>query len=125
MSLIRVRSRTLSTLANYTRLHQKHDEFTQHTEDSKRQDETKRQRFDKDEEIRGKILDAALGFVPETGWTKEAIEKGIDKLEMPKISTGIVQNGPIDLVHFHYEKSNSLLGNPISCTSPDLNLALF
>ena len=48
--------------------------------------------------------------MPQHGWTKEAIEKGIEEMKLPKISAGIISNGPIDLVHHHYEKSNSLLG---------------
>ena len=64
----------------------------------------------KDENIQTQILDAALKFVPEHGWTKTAIENGIDEMKLPKISAGIISNGPIDLVHHHYEKSNNLLG---------------
>ena len=64
----------------------------------------------KDENIQTQILDAALKFVPEHGWTKTAIENGIDEMKLPKISAGIISNGPIDLVHRHYEKSNNLLG---------------
>ena len=48
--------------------------------------------------------------MPEHGWTKTAIENGIDEMKLPKISAGIISNGPIDLVHHHYEKSNNLLG---------------
>ena len=67
----------------------------------------------KDENIQTQILDAALKFVPEHGWTKTAIENGIDEMKLPKISAGIISNGPIDLVHHHYEKSNNLLGKII------------
>ena len=48
--------------------------------------------------------------MPEHGWTKTAIENGIEEMKLPKISAGIISNGPIDLVHHHYEKSNNLLG---------------
>ena len=59
----------------------------------------------KDENIQTQILDAALKFVPEHGWTKTAIENGIDEMKLPKISAGIISNGPIDLVHHRFEKS--------------------
>ena len=61
--------------------------------------------FFKDENIQTHILEAALKFVPEHGWTKTAIENGIDEMKLPKISAGIISNGPIDLVHHHFEKS--------------------
>ena len=44
------------------------------------------------------------------GWSKESIDKGVEEMKLPKISSGIITNGPIDLVHYHYEKSNNLLG---------------
>ena len=121
MSLIRIRA--LSTFASKPRFQQQTtnntasfenspnlDEFTQHEEDIKNKQETDRKRFDKDENIRHKILNAALTFVPECGWTKEAIEKGVEKAELPKVSSGIIGNGPIDLVHHLYEQSNLKLG---------------
>ena len=112
MSLIRIRYKTLSTLANSNRscLLQKFDEFTQKAEEDKQKSETDRKRSDKDDDIKGKILKNALEFVPEKGWSKEALEKGVEKAELPKVSVGIVTNGPIELVHFHYEQSNNLLG---------------
>lgn len=110
MSLtIRFQAKRLSTLCSARRL-QKFDEFSQKAEEDKEKSEKHRQRLDKDEDIRSKILEAALAFVPEKGWSKEAIESGVEKSELPKVSTGIVTNGPIDLVHFHYERSNLLLG---------------
>ena len=36
--------------------------------------------------------------MPEHGWTKIAIENGIDEMKLPKISAGIISNGPIDLL---------------------------
>ena len=117
MSLIRIRPRALSTFTrlkqkqdNSTNINPNFDEFSQHEDEIKFKQETDRKRFDKDENIRGKILNAALDFVPELGWTKEAIEKGVEKAELPKVSSGVISNGPIDLVHHHYEQANLKLG---------------
>ena len=52
-------------------------------------------------------------FEQSLGWSKESIDKGVEEMKLPKISSGIITNGPIDLVHYHYEKSNNLLGMTI------------
>ena len=100
-----LRSRHFSTIAS--RRWQKHDEFSAQAEEAKERKETNQKRADKDEDVKGKILDAALVHVPEFGFSKEAIEKGVDAAGLPKVSNGIITNGPIDLVHYLYEKSNS------------------
>ena len=102
-----LRSRHLSTMAS--RRWQKHDEFSAQAEEAKERKETHQKRADKDEDVRTKILDHALAHVPDLGFSKEAIEKGVEAAGLPKVSTGIISNGPIDLVHHHYEKSNSHL----------------
>ena len=56
-------------------------------------------------------------FEQSLGWSKESIDKGVEEMKLPKISSGIITNGPIDLVHYHYEKSNNLLGMTISFVS--------
>ena len=71
MSLIRVGFTARSCFSTLTssgqkRL-QKHDEFSQHDQDSKEEENTNRKRADKDEDIQSKILEAALKFVPEHG----------------------------------------------------------
>ena len=72
-----IRVRTLSTEA--CRRLQKFDEFTQKSEENFRQKEHKRQKLDEDEVIKTKILNSSLSFVPDHGWSKEAITKGIFK----------------------------------------------
>ena len=98
-----VRVRTLST-RTCQRL-QNFDEFTQKAEEKFRQNESKKQMADEDDLFKIKILISALSFVPDHGWSKEAITKGVEAVGLPKVSSGIVQ--PIDLIHFHYEKSNN------------------
>lgn len=123
MSLIRVgftaRSCFSTLTSNGQKRLQKHDEFTQHDQDSKEEENTNRKRADKDEDIQSKILEAALKFVPEHGWSKESIDKGVEEMKLPKISSGIITNGPIDLVHYHYEKSNNLLDSQMKLEVAD------
>ena len=73
-----IRVRTLSTKA-CQRL-EKFDEFTQKSEENFRQKEQKRQKLDEDEVIKAKILNSSLSFVPDDGWSKEAITKGIKRI---------------------------------------------
>jgi len=100
--------RHFSTLISKRR-RQKHDEFTAQAEEAKERKETGQKRADKDENVKEKILDAALAVVPDLGFSQEAIKKGVEMAGLPKVSNGIITNGPIDLVHHHYEKANSLL----------------
>ena len=65
-------------------------------------------------ELIGKIVHLRnSNFELSLGWSKESIDKGVEEMKLPKISSGIITNGPIDLVHYHYEKSNNLLGMTI------------
>ena len=73
-----VRVRTLSTRSCQRCLFQNNfDEFTQKSEEKFRQNESKKQKADEDDLFKSKILISALSFVPDHGWSKEAITKGI------------------------------------------------
>ena len=106
-SIIRI-TRTLSSRAcQPVATFQKFDEFTQKAEETVRQNESKRQRADEDEEIKSKILKSALTFVPDHGWSKDSITKGVEAVGFPKVTSGMIE--PIELIHFHYESSNDAL----------------
>ena len=70
-----VRVRTLST-RSCQRCFQNFDEFTQKAEEKSRQNESKKQKADEDDLFKSKILISSLSFVPDHGWSKEAITKG-------------------------------------------------
>ena len=80
-----VRVRTLST-RSCQRCFQNFDEFTQKAEEKSRQNESKKQKADEDDLFKSKILISSLSFVPDHGWSKEAITKGTVKPENLKKS---------------------------------------
>eukprot|EP00924_Labyrinthula_sp_SR-Ha-C_P006903 maker-scaffold_8-snap-gene-4.5-mRNA-1 protein AED:0.04 eAED:0.04 QI:0/0.5/0.33/1/1/1/3/491/301 len=59
--------------------------------------------------LKPKILDASLGFVTKHGWSKIALASGAEAIQLPHVSSGLFHKGPVELVHHHMEKSNTLL----------------
>ncbi|CAG9816135.1 unnamed protein product [Phaedon cochleariae] len=59
-----------------------------------------------EDDIKNKILAASLKFVPEVGWSKEALSKGAEDLGYPGISHGMFSRGGADLVHYFQTSSN-------------------
>lgn len=47
-----------------------------------------------------------MAFVPEVGWSKEAISKGAEKVGYPGITHGLFSRGGADLVHYFQTSSN-------------------
>lgn len=67
--------------------------------------------FDEDA-MRKKILGNALKFVPELGFSIDAINKSVTETGLSPASTkGIFKNGSFDLIDFFYKKSNSDLAD--------------
>ena len=116
-----VRTRHFSTLVTRR---SKHDEFTAQAEEAKERKETGQKRADKDEHIKEKILNAALGFVPDLGFSQNAIEKGVELAGLPKVSSGIIK-GPIDLVHHHYDQANNLLETQMKAEQEKASITQF
>ena len=88
---------------------QQHDEFTKAKEEDSAKSKEKTRRLDRDNEVRTKILDQALTFVPQSGWSKESLKLGAEAAGYPSVTASIAPNGPVDLVHHHYEQSNQRL----------------
>lgn len=61
------------------------------------------------QELRKKILDAALEFVPVHGWTRVSIGKGAEKINYPGVTHGMFASGGVELVHHFYTSSNEKL----------------
>ena len=97
-----------------------HDEFTEDAESRAKRDERRRKRADEDEETRTKILESSLKFVPELGWSREAIKQGAIELGYPEVTSGIIEHGAIDLVHFHVQKSDETLSKMMQAETEDL-----
>lgn len=47
-----------------------------------------------------------MPFVPEVGWSKEAITKGAEKVGYPGIIHGMFSRGGAELVHYFQNSSN-------------------
>lgn len=60
-------------------------------------------------EVKNKILDAALEFVSASGWTRQAILNGAEKVGYPSTIHGMFPNGGIDLINYYYLKCNKQL----------------
>lgn len=59
-----------------------------------------------EEDIKTKILAAALPFVLELGWSKDAISAGAKTVGYPGITHGLFPNGGADLIHYFQKTSN-------------------
>lgn len=75
-----------------------------------------------EEEIKNKILEAALPFVRELGWSKEAISEGAKVVGYPAITHGMFTRGGADLVHYFQKSSNYKL---VGLLKQVLNVTIF
>lgn len=60
-------------------------------------------------DVKLKILDAALTFVPTHGWKKESIIKGAEQVGYPGTIAGLFPRGGIELIRHYYLKCNKEL----------------
>lgn len=58
------------------------------------------------QKIRSEILEASLRFVPEKGWSQEAISLGAESINYPGVVHGMFPNGAIELIQHFYTKCN-------------------
>ncbi|XP_018431074.1 PREDICTED: ubiquinone biosynthesis protein COQ9, mitochondrial, partial [Nanorana parkeri] len=57
--------------------------------------------YESEEELQQRILSAAIGFVPQYGWSSEAIAEGAKALDLSVAAAGMFQNDGSELVlHF-------------------------
>lgn len=95
-----------STIADFrAREEQREEEFN--SQDAGASNEEKHD--EKIKEIRSKIMDAALPFVSNYGWSRETISKGAESVGYPGIVHGMFPNGGIELVHYFYARCNQQL----------------
>ncbi|XP_061878359.1 ubiquinone biosynthesis protein COQ9, mitochondrial [Entelurus aequoreus] len=67
------------------------------------------EQYESEEQLQARILGAALEFVPQHGWTIEAIATGAETLGLSSASTGMFYNGAGDLVLHFVAQCNSQL----------------
>ncbi|KAM7414060.1 hypothetical protein PAMA_019059 [Pampus argenteus] len=65
--------------------------------------------YETEEQLQARILTAALEFVPQHGWSMEAIAAGAETLGLSSASTGMFYNGAGDLVLHFIAHCNSQL----------------
>merc|ERR1712037_529519 len=85
------------------------DQFSQKAKEDKASEDKETKVDDEDEGIKESILSASLKFVPGYGWSKQAIEAGTESLGHPSVTSGIIADPGISLVHHHYQVSNDFL----------------
>ncbi|XP_046706296.1 ubiquinone biosynthesis protein COQ9, mitochondrial isoform X2 [Silurus meridionalis] len=67
--------------------------------------------YETEEQLQARILNAALEFVPEHGWTLEAVAAGAETLGLSGASAGMFNNGAGDLVIHFISQCNSQLAD--------------
>lgn len=65
--------------------------------------------YETEEQLQARILTAALDFVPQFGWSMEAIAAGAETIGLSSASTGMFYNGAGDLVLHFIAQSNAQL----------------
>ncbi|XP_018594770.1 ubiquinone biosynthesis protein COQ9, mitochondrial isoform X1 [Scleropages formosus] len=73
------------------------------------QDGEQSEDYETEEQLQTRILAAALEFVPQHGWSVEAIAAGAETLGLSSASSEMFTNGSGDLVLFFVAKSNAQL----------------
>ncbi|XP_041851922.1 ubiquinone biosynthesis protein COQ9, mitochondrial [Melanotaenia boesemani] len=77
--------------------------------DSSPRSEEQDEEYETEEQLQTRILTAALEFVPQHGWSTEAIAAGAGALGLSSASTGMFSNGAGDLVLHFIAHCNSQL----------------
>lgn len=62
-----------------------------------------------EENVKDRILEKALEFVPTNGWTVDALCAGAETVGYPGITHGLFPNGGADLIHYFNIKCNQKL----------------
>lgn len=67
--------------------------------------------------VKDRILEKALEFVPTHGWTVDALCAGAEAVGYPGITHGLFPNGGADLVHYFNVKCNQKLMDQMKTVS--------
>nr|CAH0102375.1 unnamed protein product [Daphnia galeata] len=73
-------------------------------------------------QIRHKILDAALGYVDISGWSKQALAEGAESIGYPGVVHGLFPKGGVELVHHFYQQANERLSSELPADIQDAQL---
>ena len=67
-----------------------------------------------DDDIAAQILNIALQYVPQYGWSSSAVEKAVEALDLSPSSAGMFKRGGVDLVLHFIDQCNSKLAEHLS-----------
>ncbi|XP_065827436.1 ubiquinone biosynthesis protein COQ9, mitochondrial-like [Oscarella lobularis] len=88
------------------------------TDSQKYSDVRKSSKQEEEEDTKGKLLDLALEFVPEYGWSKQALSRAAKSLGFPSVAHGLVSRGAIDIIFYFERKSNNQIVEEFYPKSP-------
>ena len=86
---------------------------TDSTNDGEDLDEEDYYYYDSEDDMKRQILDSALEFVPEHGWTDLALQKGAEAQGLSSAIDGLFPRGPGDLVLHFIEECNGKLAEQL------------
>eukprot|EP00943_MAST-04B_sp_MAST-4B-sp1_P004431 g4431.t1 len=67
-----------------------------------------------DEALKLNILNNALQYVPQFGWTVEALAAGAEEAGLPPVAHGVIERGPVELVeHFSTVSTNKAIDESV------------
>jgi len=87
----------------------KKDTWSEADDKEKHDKERSRREGDREDEIKKKILDAALKQVTRHGWTRLSLSAGAEDVGYISIVSGLFDRGEVDLVFHHIKTSNKNL----------------
>jgi len=87
----------------------KKDTWSEADDKEKQDKERNRKEGDREEEIKKKILDAALKQVKTHGWTRLSLSAGAEDVGYISIVSGLFDKGEVDLVFHHIKTCNKNL----------------
>lgn len=87
------------------------NDTTDHQKEEQNESSNKETEEEYEKTTKKKILTASMNFVPELGWSKQAISAGAESIGYPGIIHGMFPNGGAELVAHFYSTCNSELNN--------------
>lgn len=89
----------------------KEEDFASSISDKTESHETtdSKETVDESIQIKTKILEAALTFVPAHGWTKTSLSHGAEQIGFPSIAHGMFSRGGVEIVEYFNGKCNTEL----------------
>lgn len=82
---------------------------------------TEQEEHQYEENVKNRILESALEFVPKSGWSVESLSSGAKAAGYPTITHGLFPNGGADLVHYFNIKCNERLVDQMKSVSGNYN----